>query len=82
MNKTCKFLCAAAAIAALVPYRHTLDIASGESSLQALLWRARRIPKDNGEVHYDITLGLNLPGQRDREEDLYDDDALLTGGDE
>ena len=78
MNKTCKLLCAAAAIAALVPYRHTLDIASGESTLQALLWRARRTPKDNGEIHYDISLGLNLPGRCAWEEELYDDDALLN----
>lgn len=32
MKKSCKLLCAAAAIAALVPYSHTRDIATGEAT--------------------------------------------------
>ncbi len=79
MKKTCKFLLAAAAIAALVPYSHSKDDVTGETDLQALLWRARRTPKENGEHHVEIFLGLHLPGQKAKEQELYDDDVLLGG---
>ena len=80
MKKSYKLLCAAAAIAALVPYSHTRDIATGEATFQALLWKLRRIPNENGDTHYEISLGLHLPGRRAQEQDLYDDDALLHSG--
>ncbi len=79
MKKTCKLLFAAAAIAALVPYSHSRDITTGETDLQALLWRARRTPKEDGETHIEISLGLYLPGRKNRERDLYDDDVLQGG---
>ena len=80
MKKSYKLLCAAAAIAALVPYSNTRDIATGEATFQALLWKLRRIPNENGDTPYEISLGLHLPGRRAQEQDLYDDDALLHSG--
>lgn len=79
MKKSCKILLAAAAIAALVPYSRTKDAATGETNLQALLWRLRRVPKEDGDTHIEIFLGLYLPGRKNRERDLYDDDVLLGG---
>ena len=79
MKKSCKILLAAAAIAALVPYSRTKDAATGETNLQALLWRLRRVPKEDGGTHIEISLGLYLPGRKNRERDLYDDDVLLGG---
>ena len=55
-------------------------IATGEATFQALLWKLRRIPNENGDTHYEISLGLHLPGRRAQEQDLYDDDALLHSG--
>ena len=79
MKKTCKLLFAAAAIAALVPYSHIKDSATGETDLQALLWRLRRVPKEDGENHIEIFLGFYPPGRKNREQELYDDDVLLGG---
>ena len=55
------------------------DAAPGETNLQAQLWRLRRVPKEDGDTHIEIFLGLYLPGRKNRERDLYDDDVLLGG---
>lgn len=79
MKKSCKLLLAAAAIAALAPYSRTKDAVTGETELQALLWRVRRVLKKDGDTHIEIYLGFFPPCRRNKERDLYDDDVLLGG---
>ena len=69
ISKVLKVLGAAAAIAALTPYRVEKDEETGATTLTALLWSATHTPatEETGR-NVDVTVGLNIPGQNDEAE--------------
>ena len=69
-----KVLGAAAAVAALTPYKVERDEETGVTTMQALLWGAKYTPatEESGRG-VDVTFGLNIPGGKD-EAELYADD--------
>lgn len=73
ISNVLKVLGAAAAVAALTPYKVEKDDETGATTLKALLWGAKYTPAA-GEAgrNVDVTLGLNLPRQAEAE--LYADD--------
>ena len=74
ISKVLKVLGAAAAVAALTPYKVEKDDETGVTTLKALLWSARHTPaaEDTGR-NVDVTVGLNIPG-REGEAELFADD--------
>ena len=69
-----KALGAAAAVAALTPYKVERDEETGSTTMKALLWGAKYTPatEESGR-NVDVTFGLNIPGGKD-EAELYADD--------
>ena len=83
ISSVLKVLGAAAAVAALTPYRVEKDEETGVTTLKALLWSARHTPatEETGR-DVDVTFGLNVPGRKSEEELYADDDpeaAVLDG---
>ena len=76
ISRVLKVLGAAAAVAALTPYRVEKDEETGATTLKALLWSIKHTPSAEGTGRdVDVTLGLNLPkfsGGKD-ESDLFAD---------
>ena len=68
-----KVLGAAAAVAALTPYKVERDEDTGATTMRALLWSAKHTPatEETGR-NVDVTIGLNLPRQAEAE--LFADD--------
>ena len=74
ISKVLKVLGAAAAVAALTPYKVETDEETGVTKIKALLWGAKYTPADDGTGrNVDVTFGLNIPGQ-EGEAELYADD--------
>ena len=69
-----KVLGAAAAVAALIPYKVEKDEETGATTMKALLWKAKHTPatEETGR-DIDLTIGLNIPS-RNSEAELYADD--------
>ena len=74
ISSVLKVLGAAAAVAAVTPYKVEKDEETGATTMQALLWSAKHTPatEETGR-DVDITFGLNIPG-RNSEAELFADD--------
>ena len=74
ISKVLKVLGAAAAVAALTPYKVEKDDETGVTTLKALIWGAKYTPAAEGTGRdVDVTFGLNVPG-REVEAELFADD--------
>ena len=75
ISRVLKVLGAAAAVAALTPYKVEKDEETGVTNIKALLWGARYTPA-TGETgrDIDVTLGLHVPKLPKDEAELYADD--------
>ena len=70
-----KVLGAAAAVAALTPYKVERDEDTGATTMRALLWGAKYTPAtEEAGRSVDVTFGLNLPVQKNEAELFADDD--------
>ena len=74
ISKVLKVLGAAAAVAALTPYKVERDEETGVTTMKALLWDAKYTPAAEGTGRdVNVTFGLNIPGQ-EGEAELFADD--------
>ena len=75
ISSVLKVLGAAAAVAALTPYKVEKDEETGATNIMALLWGARYTPatEESGRG-IDVTLGLHVPTLPKDEAELYADD--------
>ena len=88
ISKVLKVLGAAAAVAALTPYRVEKDEETGSTSVKALLWGAKLTPatEETGR-DINVVLGLNVPKRlgKKSETELFADDepeAAMLDADE
>ena len=76
ISSVLKVFGAAAAVAALTPYRVEKDEETGVTTMKALLWGAKYTPAAEGTGrNVDVTIGLNVPSRTaGKEAELFADD--------
>lgn len=68
MTRLLKMLGAAALIAGVVPYRYTKDEETGEQKIQALLWKAVRVPNGGEKDRTTVNIGFISPFEKEKGE--------------
>ena len=68
MTRLLKMLGTAALIAGVVPYRYTKDEETGEQKIQALLWKAVRVPNGEEKDRTTVNIGFISPFEKEKGE--------------
>lgn len=68
MTRLLKMLGTAALIAGVVPYRYTKNEETGEQKIQALLWKAVRVPNGEEKDRTTVNIGFISPFEKEKGE--------------